>query len=328
MSRILLGLGSNLGDRRATLRAAIMSIEKLPATRVATTSEFMETIPVGGPPNQPPFLNSAILLETELNEIEVWQACRQIEEKLGRVRNVPWGARVIDIDILLSQASPLHADAITIPHPRLMVRDFALGPACEIAGDWIHPVISRSLQEIREQLRIRHKPIWVVPGYSALRDAATEICEKVFTSGRADRSENELREVDVRTQSLNFEDPARSWTISPIEWRMAGVDPTNRVLLAEMRDPRQREGDHPEQAEEQDPKQNRANETGLVPRPRGAIVVESWDGDGARERWEYMSPAARRLASERLCPFARMDLGRNDADQYLAALVQGILDAK
>lgn len=134
MIRAYLGLGANLGDRLANLREVVRMLDEHPSCRVTACSSIYETDPVG-PVDQPDFLNAVIAIETELEPEELLDLVHNIENRLGRVRTLKWGPRVIDIDILLYGQLEMQADGLTLPHPELMKRAFVLVPFAEIAPD-------------------------------------------------------------------------------------------------------------------------------------------------------------------------------------------------
>ncbi|MBA3476091.1 MAG: 2-amino-4-hydroxy-6-hydroxymethyldihydropteridine diphosphokinase [Actinobacteria bacterium] len=127
------GLGSNLGDREATLRAAIAA---LPG--VVAVSELRETDPVGVT-DQPAFLNGAVALETELPARELLDSLLAVERKLGRERRERWGPRTIDLDLLLYGSETIDEPGLTVPHPRLHERRFALEPLAELDSELLVP---------------------------------------------------------------------------------------------------------------------------------------------------------------------------------------------
>jgi dihydroneopterin aldolase/2-amino-4-hydroxy-6-hydroxymethyldihydropteridine diphosphokinase len=123
----VLALGTNLGDREATLRAAVRGLRDVPNLRVDAVSPVVETDPVGGP-QQPDFLNAVVLVTTELSPRQLLAACQAIETGQGRERTVRWGPRTLDIDVIrygdLLSADPL----LELPHPRAGQRAFVLAP--------------------------------------------------------------------------------------------------------------------------------------------------------------------------------------------------------
>jgi 2-amino-4-hydroxy-6-hydroxymethyldihydropteridine diphosphokinase len=125
----VIGLGANLGDRRATLSLAAKELEALGS--VAARSALYETEPVGPP--QPRYLNAAVLLRTELSAEALLEALLAIEKKLGRVRRERWGPRAIDLDILWLDGAVHRSPALTVPHPSLRERVFALRPLLDVA---------------------------------------------------------------------------------------------------------------------------------------------------------------------------------------------------
>lgn len=125
-----LGLGGNLGERELTLRRAIERVKKIPSVKLLRVSSFYETEP-WGVVDQPKFLNAAIKISAELEPLELLDELQRIELELGRVRREHWGARTIDIDILLADRE-IFSERLTVPHSFLFERDFALVPLKEI----------------------------------------------------------------------------------------------------------------------------------------------------------------------------------------------------
>jgi 2-amino-4-hydroxy-6-hydroxymethyldihydropteridine diphosphokinase len=134
-----LGFGSNLGDSLTTLRQARQRLHAMPDIRVTATSALYRTPPVGGPPDQPDYLNTALEIVTTLKPLELLQRCQTIEEKFGRRRSVRWDARTLDIDLLLYADRVIDSATLQIPHPRMLDRGFVLQPLCDLAADLIHP---------------------------------------------------------------------------------------------------------------------------------------------------------------------------------------------
>lgn len=154
--RYLIGLGANLGDRVAALRRAVSSIATLGA--IGGRSRIYSSAPIGGPP-QPPYLNAALELVSDLDPSELLTATHEIERALGRDRSaeVRWGPRPIDIDLLLAGARGeviVSLADLILPHPRLHERAFALAGLVELDGDLMHPLLERPLSALlREHAR-------------------------------------------------------------------------------------------------------------------------------------------------------------------------------
>jgi len=138
-SDVLLGLGSNLGDRRETLLAAWSELGELSEIETVRISRLIETQAVGGPANQPNYLNAAGLIRTTLTPQQLLDVLHDIERRFGRVRTEHWGPRTLDLDILLFGELIVKTGTLTIPHPEMLRRDFVMEPAMEIAPDFVHP---------------------------------------------------------------------------------------------------------------------------------------------------------------------------------------------
>ena len=132
MTRAYVGLGANLGDRAATIRAAVEHLRREPGVTVVAVSSVRETDPVGLL-DQPRFLNAAAALETELSPRELLDRLLGIERRLGRTREGPrFGPRTIDLDLLLYGDEQIEEPGLQVPHPRLHERLFALEPLLEL----------------------------------------------------------------------------------------------------------------------------------------------------------------------------------------------------
>lgn len=132
MTRALLALGSNLGDRAGYLRAAVAAMPDLVAQ-----SPVYETEPVGGPDNQGPYLNMVVRLETQRSARELLALCVQLERAAGRERIVHWGPRTLDVDVLWVDGVAVSEPDLWVPHPRMFERAFVLAPLSDVAPDLV-----------------------------------------------------------------------------------------------------------------------------------------------------------------------------------------------
>lgn len=131
---IILGIGSNLGNREQNIASTIQLLAKHGDIFINKVSSLYETEPVGVK-EQPAFLNLVIEISTNLPPLELLRVCLQVEKQLGRVRDKRWGPRTIDIDVLIYDDVKLDSEELILPHPRLHERNFVLIPLQEIAGD-------------------------------------------------------------------------------------------------------------------------------------------------------------------------------------------------
>ncbi|MCG7346248.1 2-amino-4-hydroxy-6-hydroxymethyldihydropteridine diphosphokinase [Sporosarcina sp. ACRSL] len=139
MNTAYISLGSNIEDRLQHLTEAIHALHSHQQIEVTKVSSIYETAPVGYT-DQADFLNLAVCVKTSLNPYELLAACQDIENGLGRVREVRWGPRTVDLDILLYNNDNIEAENLIVPHPRMGERAFVLVPLLEIAPTIEHPV--------------------------------------------------------------------------------------------------------------------------------------------------------------------------------------------
>jgi 2-amino-4-hydroxy-6-hydroxymethyldihydropteridine diphosphokinase len=147
--RVYISLGSNIGDRAQNLHDAIHGLSQV--GDVLAVSSLFETEPVEFT-NQPFFLNCAVSMETAKDPPELLQAVLAIEQSMGRNRTRDKGPRNIDVDILLFQDVVVSEKGLTIPHPGLPTRRFVLEPLAEIAPHVLHPVLKKTVRELRDAL--------------------------------------------------------------------------------------------------------------------------------------------------------------------------------
>jgi 2-amino-4-hydroxy-6-hydroxymethyldihydropteridine diphosphokinase len=158
MADCLIALGANLGDRATTLEAALTAISNDPQTRLVARSSFHETAAVGGPEGQQPFLNAAARIETSRDCQSIWSLLTEVERRLGRLRDVRWGPRTVDLDLLLYDRLSLITPQLEVPHPRMAFRRFVLAPSAEVAADMRHPIIGWTIDELLTHLAAHRAP--------------------------------------------------------------------------------------------------------------------------------------------------------------------------
>jgi len=156
---VYLGIGSNLGDRLANLRAAVHAIAATTSISLNPTGDLApvyETSPVDAKSGDPPFLNTVVRITTDLAPHALLRVTMAIEGAMGRVRRQKNEPRTIDIDILLYGDLVLSDGAMTLPHPRMHERRFVLEPLVALAPHLIHPVLRRSIRSLADQARAEY----------------------------------------------------------------------------------------------------------------------------------------------------------------------------
>ena len=146
--RVYIGIGSNLGDRRANTIEAIARIKELPTTKIVRSSSLYESEPLGDAKTW--FVNSVIEVETELLADPLLKKLQAIEEAMGRkrVKGKRWGSRIIDLDILLDDQDVIAKRTLKVPHPEMHKRRFVLMPLAELAPHVIHPQLGQSVSAL------------------------------------------------------------------------------------------------------------------------------------------------------------------------------------
>ena len=167
---IFLSLGSNIGSRIENLKSAVTDLNSR-NIRVTACSAVYETSPVDCNNNSPTFLNAVIRIETELKPGKFIKIILDIEKKIGRKRSIKNAPRIIDIDVLLFSNLISNDENIIIPHPRMCERLFVLTPLKEIAGEVIHPISGKSINELycnakknsSEKIKLFAPPFSIIP---------------------------------------------------------------------------------------------------------------------------------------------------------------------
>jgi len=164
MTEYAIALGSNMGDRVKVLLGAVAAIDRMGT--ITAVAALYETEPIGGP-DQPPYLNSVVVLETSDEPQEVLEKLQEIEAEAGRRRTTPWGPRTLDLDIITSDGLAVATETLQIPHPRASVRRFVLEPLAEI---WPEADVggglssSQALEGVQDQVVEIIAQKWADPG--------------------------------------------------------------------------------------------------------------------------------------------------------------------
>lgn len=142
-----IALGSNIGDRQKNIISALEEISGNPLCKVEKISSIYETGPFGYT-EQDNFLNAAALVSTDLEILPFFYFIKSVEEKLGRVKTIKWGPRLIDVDLLFFNNLIYKDDVLQVPHKGIQERDFVLVPLCELDPELIHPVLNQKICDI------------------------------------------------------------------------------------------------------------------------------------------------------------------------------------
>ncbi len=149
---VFISIGSNLGEKYKNCLKGIEYLNKLETTRVVKVSSFYKTEPVDYK-DQDWFVNAVVKIDTMLEPVKLMKALKKIEEKLGQFeKQVRFGPRIIDLDIILFREKIIDTGYLTIPHPRMHKRGFVLKPLCDINSEIIHPVLKKSAAELLKKI--------------------------------------------------------------------------------------------------------------------------------------------------------------------------------
>jgi 2-amino-4-hydroxy-6-hydroxymethyldihydropteridine diphosphokinase len=211
MATCLVGLGSNLGDRRRTIDEAIALLDQHSLIQVTARSLCYESKPIGGPPVQGSYLNSAVRLDTALPAIKLLRFLLETESQLGRTRGQRWSARTIDLDLLLYELATAHSRELTLPHPRIGFRRFVLEPAAEIAADMPIASTGWTVGQLLQHLKAQPNLVEIV---SDPKPLATEMASRVVSALNG--------QFGLRSRFLN--DPITQDEIEQLENDTTGLD--------------------------------------------------------------------------------------------------------
>lgn len=149
--KVLISIGSNMGERIENCRRAIGSLDGLRGVTLQKESSFYETMP-WGKTDQPLFINCAVMVETDIEPLIFLEKLEEIELNIGRVQGERWGPRLIDLDIVIYGDVVMETERLTLPHKHAHERAFVMTPAREIAPQLQHPVLKKSVREIADGL--------------------------------------------------------------------------------------------------------------------------------------------------------------------------------
>lgn len=184
---VIVGLGSNIGSREALLRAAVDLLAATPGVSVLARSDLYETAPIGPP--QPRYLNAAVRLQSALAPEALLDALLAIERTLGRERRVRWGARTLDLDVLWIDGVVHSSPTLTVPHPELTRREFALRPLVALCPEAVDPrdgaPLARALAAVEHDATLRARPF--AEAFS--REDVEHTADEGFITRAADRAD-------------------------------------------------------------------------------------------------------------------------------------------
>ena len=202
MRKALIALGGNLGDPRQTFQLALDVLEDGAALTVEARSGLYLTPAIGDDAGDA-FHNAAALITTSLPALELLNRLQAVETALGRVRDLHWGPRTLDLDLVCDGDEVIRHSRLTTPHPACWRRRFVLDPVAEIAGDWMHPEKKRTFRELRERLLPRPLSTLVAGGTATERESIVRELRSLF--GPADLSIEPIDDSDrSSTTAINL----------------------------------------------------------------------------------------------------------------------------
>ena len=235
MPTAYLGLGSNLGDRWASLQAAIRRLRAEPGLRAIAISQIYDSTPVDCPPGSGDYLNAAVAVETDRSPADLLKLLHHIERQFGRNRTETNAPRTLDLDLLLYSELVIDTPELVVPHPRMHERAFVLVPLEGIAPDVVHPILKKTVSELlagvnRDGVKRAPQPLRTTPGQlaglrclvtgstsgigRAIAEAFTEAGAVVIAHGR--------RPIGGRCISADLRDPAECDRLAAEVWESLG----------------------------------------------------------------------------------------------------------
>lgn len=178
----LVAFGSNQGNSRKIFDDACCQIAQLPDVDLISTADLIQTPAITGKSSQgdPGYFNSVVRLKTDLAADVLMQRLLEIELEMGRIRQLRWGPRGIDLDLLMVGQQIIQTEALVLPHPRMSYRRFVLEPACQVAGDLVHPVCGCSLSNLLQCINASERQVgWLCQETGALEQNSKAVFERI-----------------------------------------------------------------------------------------------------------------------------------------------------
>ncbi len=197
-----IALGGNLGDVEETMREAIRHLHETESVRVVNCSGLYRTSPIGIEAGET-FLNAVVCVQTSLSPDALLELCHQIENSLGRVREIHWGPRTIDLDLIAVDDLMIRSSALSLPHPACWYRRFVLDPMTEIAPDWLHPERNETVLEL--QTRLLNRPLII--DFSCCEN------ESVISAAKVLKTTFTPRELSVLTRADEKNSEQPTWKV-------------------------------------------------------------------------------------------------------------------
>lgn len=171
MNDVYLSIGTNIGNREENLKQAVRILHEKESISVKAVSSIYETAPVGYV-DQPAFLNMALYIKTSFNPMEILDVCQSVENFLGRIRDIRWGPRIIDLDVLLYNNENIETEKLFVPHPRMFERAFVLVPLLEIAKKPFNDHLLRAEQAFKN-LNVEKEGVYLWKKIDSLNEIVT-----------------------------------------------------------------------------------------------------------------------------------------------------------
>jgi len=210
----LIAFGSNSGDGHSIFQATTDRFHRETEIEIVAISQLIVTPPVGGPSNQPDFLNAVFRLSTSLNAQDLHDLLKSMELEAGRVGRIRWSPRSLDLDLLLHGSSTIQSKNLVVPHPRMTFRRFVLEPAAEIAAEMRHPVTGETLGGLLNHLNVFPNHLtWVANQPERLQESCRRILAKANSGcGNWQSNRQENTDLTFSRETTNSED----WSLTVV----------------------------------------------------------------------------------------------------------------